>query len=275
MEGVHWPKDADYSLVAHRALRSNLSDLAAKGARPLGYFLGCVWPKTVERAAIDAFGRGLAACQEEFRVRLYGGDTTRHALAGAPATISVTVFGTPAKQGLILRSGAAAGDDLYVSGAIGDAMLALAAIKNGETPEEQLAARFWRPSPRIALGGALSGVASAAIDVSDGLLADIGHIAAASGLAAVVELRDIPLSEHGASYVAASRRRDDALISLASFGDDYEIAFSAPSAMRRSVDMAATVTKTPVCAHRRLKARRGRLRQRRRRRTPPQSARRI
>ncbi len=248
--GVHFlPKDP-LDLVARKLIRVNLSDLAAKGAKPLGYFLGCVWPAHTGRDAIEMFARGLREDNEAYRIALYGGDTTVHGSKNAPLTLSATLFGTPPKQGLTPRGGAEPGDDLYVSGTIGDAGLGLAALKKEfkftTVDKASLATRYQLPEPRLTFGAALAGLATAAIDVSDGLLADAGHIARASGLAATIEAVAIPRSPGAGAWIAAQQNRWRALSAIASFGDDYEILFAAPPAMRRSVTVAAKASRTEV-----------------------------
>ncbi|WP_411819990.1 thiamine-phosphate kinase [Hyphococcus formosus] len=248
--GVHFLAKDPLDLVARKLIRANLSDLAAKGAKPLGYFLGCVWPKHTDRASIEQFARGLAEDQERYRIGLYGGDTTVHSTKTGPLTLSATFLGTPPKQGMIPRSGASLGDDLYVSGTIGDAGLGLAALRKEfkftTVDKASLSSRYHLPEPRLTLGTALAGLATAAIDVSDGLIADAGHIARACGLRAEIDAVAIPRSAGAASWVAAQENRWRALATLASFGDDYEILFAAPPAMRRSITVASKASRTEV-----------------------------
>ena len=250
IEGVHFRKADPIDLVARKLLRVNLSDLAAKGAKPLGYFLTCAWPKSVTRQKIEKFVSGLSADQEAFRVALYGGDTTRHTLAAAPMSFSVTMFGAPPRQGITRRNGAKPGDDLWVTGAIGDAALGLAALEKREAcsaaNKKHLAARYQLPEPRITMGGALSGSASASIDVSDGLVADASHIARTSGCGFEIRAGDIPLSDAARGWLDNQEDADQAAAFLACGGDDYEILFTAPQRARRAVEMAAQVSKTPV-----------------------------
>lgn len=250
VEGVHFRSKDPLPLVARKALRVNLSDLAAKGARPLGYFLGCVWPAGVKEEAIAEFASGLREDQEQFRISLMGGDTTAHRQKGAPLTISITMIGQAGSAGMILRSDAKPGDDVYVSGTIGDAGLGLAALSGEIKPsaihKAHLVSRYQLPTPRVSLGGALGGHASAAIDVSDGLLADAGHIAGMSCVAMEISADRIPVSDAATAWVEKSEDSDRSLAMLASFGDDYEILFTAPQSRRRSIEMAAQVTKTPV-----------------------------
>jgi len=151
---------------------------------------------------------------------------------------------------MIMRHGAKAGDDFYVSGTLGDAKLGLLAEQKPQQLKTDDAGyfleRFWTPIPRLGLGGALAGVATSAIDVSDGLLADAGHLATQSKVGIQIDLDSIPLSVNLSAWLSGKRNRQSALLDAISFGDDYEIAFTAPKSMRRSVEMASNVTKTPV-----------------------------
>lgn len=250
LEGVHFRAKDSRSLVARKALRTNLSDLAAKGARPFGYLLGCVWPAGVKEEAIADFAAGLREDQDQYRLALLGGDTTAHGQKGAPFTVSITMIGAAGSSGMIRRSGAKIGDDVYVSGFIGDAGLGLAALSGELKPsaahKAYLAARYQLPTPRVSLGGALGGHASAAIDVSDGLIADARHIADQSGVAIEISADKIPVSEAASAWIGKQEDASAAFAALSSFGDDYEILFTAPAARRRSIEMAAQVTKTPV-----------------------------
>lgn len=250
VEGVHFRSKDPPDLVAKKALRANLSDLAAKGARPVGYFLGCVWPAGVKEETIADFVRGLSEDQELFRISLLGGDTTAHAAKGSPLTVSVTMFGAPASAGMIRRNGACVGDDVYVTGTIGDSGLGLRALEGAIKPaaaaKKFLIERYRLPVPRVAIGGALAGSASAAIDISDGLLADAGHVARTSGVALEISAERVPLSAPARAWLDSQDDRNAALADLAGMGDDYEILFTAPPSRRRSIDMAAQVTKTPV-----------------------------
>lgn len=250
VEGVHFRAKDKRGDVARKALRVNLSDLAAKGARPLGYFLGCVWPRGVKEEAIAEFAAGLREDQDLFKIALMGGDTAAHAVKGAPLTISVTMIGARGPAGMIRRAGAKPGDDVYVSGTIGDAGLGLAALSGELKPAPAhkafLVSRYQLPTPRLSLGGALGGHASASIDVSDGLIADAGHIAEQSSVSIDIQAEKIPLSAAAAAWLAKADAADAAFARLATFGDDYEILFTAPSSRRRSIEMASQVTKTPV-----------------------------
>lgn len=250
VEGVHFRAKDPRALVARKALRVNLSDLAAKGAKPAGYFLGLVLPLGVKEEAIADFAAGLAEDQDAFRISLMGGDTTVHAAKAAPLTISVTMIGAPGSAGFIARSGAKPGDDVYVSGTIGDAGLGLAALSGAFKPSAVdkafLVERYQLPTPRVLLGGALGGLATASIDISDGLLADGGHIAARSGVAIEIAADKLPLSDAAKHWLAKQDDNAQALAEIAGFGDDYEIFFTAPPARRRSVEMASQLTKTAL-----------------------------
>ena len=228
VEDVHFLSQDPPDLVARKLLRVNLSDLAAMGAAPLGYLVTAAWPRDRDEAWIAGFAEGLARDQEIFGISLLGGDTTA---TGGALTLSLTAIGTLPAGRSLRRGTARAGDLLFVSGAIGDAALGLKLLTgkmDGLTPkqEEGLIARYRLPEPRLALGQALleEGLATAAIDVSDGLAADIGHIAEISGLAARVEAEAVPLSETALQWVAGVPARRLALLGG---GDDYELAFAA------------------------------------------------
>lgn len=248
--GVHFLGSDPMDRVARKALRVNLSDLAAKGAKPVGYFLGLALPRAIDEAQIEAFAQGLSADQQEFKLSLYGGDTTVHAAQSAPLVVSVTIFGVAAKSGVVLRSGAAAGDDVYVTGTIGDGGLGLkAAQKPKGFPADDrayLIDRYQLPRPRLGIGSALGGLASASIDVSDGLIADLGHVARQSGVQIDLLVERAPLSTAATDWVARQPDRASAFLMLAGAGDDYEIAFTAPPSRRRAIDLASQLTKTPV-----------------------------
>jgi thiamine-monophosphate kinase len=227
VESVHFLPDDPPDLVARKALRVNLSDLAAKAARPLGYLLAIALPKSCDDAWLEGFAGGLAADQREFGIGLFGGDTDA---TPGPITIAITAIGAVSPGREILRAGAQPGDRLYVSGTLGDAALGLRALtgKLGALPEEDritLADRYRVPRPRLGLGRRLGGIAHAGLDISDGLVADLGHLCEASGVGAVVEQGRVPLSPAARRAVEG----DAALRMLAlGGGDDYELVFAAP-----------------------------------------------
>jgi thiamine-monophosphate kinase len=224
--GVHFLPDDPPDLVARKLLRVNLSDLAAMGARPLYYLLTTALPTALGADWVAGFAKGLAADQRRFGVALLGGDSV--ATTG-PAALSLTAIGEVEAGCEIRRNGARVGDDIWVSGTIGDAFLGLGA-RRGAYPQlaaedrAALIARFQVPEPRVALGPALAGIAHAMIDVSDGLLADLGHICETSHVAAIVGLDTLPLSP-AAQKLAASEPGLRA--QLAAGGDDYELLFAA------------------------------------------------
>ncbi len=226
IEGVHFLTGDPAGLVGRKLLRVNLSDLAAMGARPIGYLLAAALPRGIAAAWLDDFVRGLALDQQQFAVALVGGDTTA---TPGPMTLTVTAVGEAEPARLLRRAGARVGDDIYVSGTIGDAALGLRVLTGALTPAEPaaaalLVARYHLPEPRVTLGRRLVGIATAAIDVSDGLVADLGHVCVASRVAAEVSLTAVPLSAPARAAVLA----DPALVAaVLGGGDDYEIVFTA------------------------------------------------
>lgn len=222
IEGVHVPPQATASQAAVRLMRRNLSDLAAMGAAPWRYLLNLHLGACCDAAWLAEFCAALEQEQARFGVRLAGGDTTR---GSAHFHLSMTCLGLM-RHPPLLRSGAKPGDDLYVSGTLGDAALALAYL---DTPapnaaQQWLLGRYWRPEPRLALGEALHGIAHAAMDISDGLLLDLERLCMASGVGACVERAAIPLSPAARAEAA----RDDYWENIISGGDDYELLFAAP-----------------------------------------------
>ena len=231
-----------------KALRVNLSDIAAMGATPLGYLLGCAWPKGVREEYVALFAEGLRQDQSAYRLTAFGGDTTAHADPAAPLVVSVTAFGAAPQSGVLRRSGARPGDDVYVSGTIGDAGLGLDVHRARVvgTDAESLANRYLLPQPRLALGRSLAGVAAAAIDVSDGLLADAGHIAEQSGVRIDVDIDNAPLSPAARAWLDRQPNRREAIGFLLSCGDDYELLFTARPEQRKAIAEAAAAAATPV-----------------------------
>ena len=227
VEGRHFLAGTPAIDVAHQALGVNLSDLAAKGATPHSYTLDLVLPKGQEEAWIAAFVAGLADVQGRHGLFLLGGDT---AATDGPLTLAVTAFGLVPEGRMLTRGGARAGDDLWVSGTVGDGALGLLVARDGRTVagpagDRFLAGRYRRPQPRTALGRRLIGLATACADVSDGLAADVGHIAEVSGLSARIDGAAVPLS----AAARAALDADSALLeTILTGGDDYELAFTAP-----------------------------------------------
>lgn len=252
--GVHFLASDPPDLVARKSLRVNLSDLAAMGARPYGYTLALALPPGLgdPEAWLGSFCDGLRRDQEEFGIHLLGGDSVS---TPGPVTISVTAFGTVDRDRPLRRSGARPGDDLWVSGSIGDSALGLAVLTSASGPASEddafLAGRYHLPRPRTALGPALVGVASAALDVSDGLVQDAGHIARRSGVAVVIEAARVPLSPPASRRIDSrgGRGQDGSATALATAltgGDDYELLFSAPASARDGVAAAAAAAGVPV-----------------------------
>ncbi len=240
VEGRHFLPDADPFKLGHKALAVNLSDLAACGAKPLAFTLALALPQANE-AWLAPFSRGLLALADAHGCELVGGDTTR-----GPLNICITAFGEVPAGGMLLRSGARPGDDLYVSGTLGDARLALDVLRgNASLPPgllEVARARLEQPAPRVALGLALRGVATAAIDISDGLVGDLGHVLRASQVGASIETA----LAAGLMAVHGALDEDRQLDCVLSGGDDYELAFTAPPAQREAVRAAARAAGTTV-----------------------------
>lgn len=223
---VHFPAQAAPSDIAQRALAVNLSDLAAMGASPLAFTLALSLP-TVEESWLAAFSQGLAKSAAQYGVALIGGDTTR-----GPLSITVTVYGEIPEQLALYRRGACPGDGVFVNGSIGDSAYALAQMQAGAGNDDYFHNRFYTPEVDFALSQALRGKASAAIDISDGLLADLGHIAAASELAITVQADAIPLSD----ALLAKGERTQLLSDYAlSGGEDFRLAFTMPPAQAQTL----------------------------------------
>jgi thiamine-monophosphate kinase len=220
VEGRHFLPTVAPDRLGHKALAVNLSDLAACGAKPLGFTLALAMPRVDERF-LDGFARGLLALADAHECELIGGDTTQ-----GPLNLCITVFGELPQGQALLRSGARAGDDLYVSGTLGDARLALEVFRGTLTLAgdafERVRLAMERPQPRVALGLALRGIATSAIDVSDGLLGDLAHVLRRSGVGADLQVDSLPRSEVLAALPQALQRE----YTLAG-GDDYELVFSA------------------------------------------------
>jgi thiamine-monophosphate kinase len=229
VEGRHFLPDADPEALGHKTLAVNLSDLAAMGARPRWALLGGALPDADERW-LAAFTHGLFALADRFGVTLIGGDTTR-----GPRNLCVTIIGELPAGSALMRAGARAGDDVYVSGTVGDAMLALAALQGRTVLEAStlatLRARLERPEPRVDLGQRLRGRATAAIDVSDGLVGDLQHILERSGVGANIDVGAVPRGPALADKLAGDER-ELALECLLAGGDDYELCFTAAVAAR-------------------------------------------
>ena len=250
VESVHFLPGTAPELVARKLLRMNLSDLAAKAAEPFGYWLTVAWPAGWGEAERAAFARGLAEDGERFDVQLLGGDTVS---TTGPMTASVTALGYAPEGRAVRRRGARPGEVVMVSGSIGDGWLGLLAAR-GELEGEAdhlaaLAARYESPEPRLALRAVLLAHATACLDVSDGLIGDLAHLARASGVSVRLELDRTPLSEGATAWLAGQADRAGGLAQLASGGDDYELVFTVPEPAVAPVvagALAAGVALAPV-----------------------------
>ncbi|HEX8233110.1 MAG TPA: thiamine-phosphate kinase [Caulobacteraceae bacterium] len=258
VEGVHFLPGDPPDLVARKLLRVNLSDLAAKAAEPYGYFLSISWPGTWDVQVRERFAEGLARDQAEFGLKLFGGDTTS---TPGPFTASVAALGWAPEGRTVKRSGARPGDLLLVSGTIGDGWLGLLAARGElddlpDAERDRLAGRYRLPRPRLNLREALRRHAGAATDVSDGLLADAGHIADASGVALWLDLEMLPLSSAAAGWLQRQPDRSTALSALAAGGDDYEVVCTA-SAGDAHVMIGAAPADAPLTVIGRVEAGQG------------------
>jgi thiamine-monophosphate kinase len=248
IEGVDYFPDDPPFMVAQKLLRVNLSDLAAKGATPFGYLLTTALPLSHGEAWLEQFSAGLAADQKTFGIVLLGGDSSGNP---GPALLSATLIGRVATGKAILRSGAREGDTIYVSGTIGDSALGLA-VRKGEIGQgldaasrDYLVDRYRLPRPRVALGPKLVGIVHAMLDISDGLVADLGHLCAASQLGAVIRQPNIPLSPAGRAAVSSNPILNHAVMGG---GDDYELLFAAPAAAAGDIAQAASAGGVAVTA---------------------------
>lgn len=230
VEGVHFLAEDPLDTVAQKLLRVNLSDLAAKGAEPFGYLLACHWSERCGWPEREAFAQGLARDQKTFGISLLGGDTV---VTPGPASFSVTLLGWTPKGRVVGRNGARPGDAVFVTGQIGDGFLGLQAARGLlKLDPERLSAlveHYRRPMPQTAFGAVIREMASASLDVSDGLVADLGHIAEASGVGIEIDLELTPMSLAGHVWFEGRVDPQAALEQLATGGDDYEIAFTAPA----------------------------------------------
>jgi len=251
--GVHTLRHDPPDLIARKALRVNLSDLAAKGARPLGYMLALILPASTSAAWLARFAAGLAADQKRFGIPLLGGDLTR---TPGPPTVSITAIGEASRRKPLLRAGARLGDGVFVSGTIGDAALGLLVLKGGirTLPARHrrfLADRYHLPEPRLGLGRAVAGLATSAMDISDGLVGDLGHICAASGRGAEIDLAAVPVSP--AAKAAGARHA----LTRITGGDDYELLFTAPARAESRLRAIAKKAGVPIARIGHIVARRG------------------
>ncbi|MCX5514977.1 thiamine-phosphate kinase [Kaistia algarum] len=242
--GIHFFADDPPASIARKALRVNLSDLAAKGAEPIGYLLGLALPSDWTVDWMEAFSAALGEDQARYGIALLGGDTVR---AAGGLTLSITAIGSVPRGGMVRRSGARPGDAIVVSGTIGDAALGLrlrlGTIDPPEQGAEHLFDRYLHPQPRTALAGAIRRHAHAALDVSDGLMGDLSHMTCASKVTAVVDTALVPLSPAASAVLA----RDAAEItSVLTGGDDYEILAAVPPERLEAFHAEAIVAGVPL-----------------------------
>ncbi|MGA9666569.1 MAG: thiamine-phosphate kinase [Gallionella sp.] len=235
VSGIHFFPDADPFLLGHKTLAVNLSDMAAMGALPRWATLAIALPEANE-AWLERFSAGFFALAQQYGVELVGGDTAR-----GPLNLCVTIIGEIPKGKALLRSGARAGDEVWVSGRLGDAALALAHLQgNTALPEAEYAVcarALHQPQPRVSLGLALRGIANSAIDISDGLLADLGHILDTSNVGARIDLVKLPVS----LQISNNYKWPLAIQCALAGGDDYELCFTAPA--KRHADIISISTR--------------------------------
>jgi len=240
VSGTHFFPDVDPETLGHKSLAVNLSDMAAMGAMPYWATLALTLPQ-VNHDWLAAFAKGFFDLAEEFGVSLIGGDTTR-----GPLSLTVTIMGEVPAGAALRRGGAKAGNDIWVSGRIGDAALAVAhrhgRLKLDEADYREAVMRLYEPTPRVRLGQALRGLATSAIDISDGLLADLGHIGRLSKVGAKVELASIPVSPIGAKHIGTH----EGLTAIVAGGDDYELCFTAPVNSRDSIAELTDILGVPL-----------------------------
>jgi thiamine-monophosphate kinase len=241
VSGTHFFTDADPILLGHKTLAVNLSDMAAMGALPRWATLAISLPNT-NLVWLEKFSTGFFALAQQYGVELVGGDTTR-----GPLNLCVTIMGEVPRGCALLRSGARIGDEVWVSGTLGNSALALAHLQRRITLSDAefaaCAPALHQPQPRVALGLALRGLAHSAIDISDGLLADLGHILEASHVGAQLELTALPLSPAMRGYVGATEITRQCVLSG---GDDYELCFTAPAVRHTDVLRVAAQLDLPL-----------------------------
>ena len=250
VEGVHFLPDDPPDLIARKLLRVNLSDLAAKGAQPYGYFLNIAWAPGWDESRRTVFAQGLAQDQAAFALKLFGGDTVS---TPGPLALSATMMGWTSSGAMVKRSGARAGDVLLVSGMIGDGGLGLRAARGelanlGAEAVAALSSRYRLPEPRVGLRTVLRRFAAAAADVSDGLVADAANIVRASGCGVDITLDRMPLSKAAALWLVHQPDKAKARVDLATAGDDYEIVCAVRPKYEAAIIEAAHEAGIPMTA---------------------------
>ena len=247
VEGVHFPKDMYGADVAERLLRTNLSDIAAKAGVPLGYQLSVSMGADAMEQWIPAFAKGLQTTQDEYGCRLWGGDTTR---TDGPAVFSITMIGEVAAESMVRRAGASKGDDIWVTGILGDAKLGCDLVTNQRiepAPSGEhlfsFETAYWRPEPAFAYRRILKRFATSAADVSDGIMADVAHISKLSESCAALNFDALPFSLGAETWAEAQDNPVQARKILASFGDDYGVVFTSKVESRQAIFDAARTAK--------------------------------
>jgi thiamine-monophosphate kinase len=248
VEGVHFLPHERADRIARKLLRTNLSDLAAKGAEPYGCFLAVSWPSHYDSDARDLFAAALSEDLPHFGLALFGGDTTS---TPGPLTLSLTALGWVPQGQMIQRKGARIGDDLVVTGTIGDGYLGLMAAQGGiaslsAEQNDALEDRYHHPRPRLGLGEIMRAHVRACADISDGLAADAGHLAKASGGGALIDLEKVPLSEAALAWLAAQADPAAARLALVTGGDDYELVCALGPGQIEPFRLAAAALGLPV-----------------------------
>lgn len=250
VEGVHFPQGHYGGDTAEKLLRVNLSDLAAKGASPIGYMLSIAWPTSIDNAYFKGFSAGLRDVQEAYDFKLLGGDTI--SIEG-PMVVTATLIGEVPEGQMVMRNGAKVGDDIWVTGSIGDAYLGLQTVLGKTLDPEPNSEALWhfeeayfRPEPRLLFRKALRQYASSCADISDGFVADVGHIANASGVRFVIDADKIPFSKHVGSWLSGQLDEKVAFKTIVTAGDDYELAFTASADNAAQIRNAARAIKLRI-----------------------------
>lgn len=241
---VHFPGKADPALIAQRALAVNLSDLAAMGAEPLAFTLGLTLPQA-QPDWLESFSRGLEFMVQSYQCPLIGGDISK-----GPLSITIQVHGLLDRDRKLTRSGARVGDLVFVSGALGAAGLAVSLLNNGMSLDKAdrlpLHTAYYQPVPRLNLGQVSAGLASAGIDISDGLLADLGHICELSGVGIDVDASAIPVASAVKNFMSAMGDKSKGLHLALSAGDDYELLLTVPAAQQELLQQKAAEIAVPL-----------------------------
>ncbi len=237
---IHFHNEDPPSLIAHKALAVNVSDCVAKGAIPKHYWLGLAVPSGVDEVWLEAFAAGLASAQQDFGCVLAGGDTTK---IDGPLVLSLTVAGYVPEGKMIRRDGAVPHDDVYVSGVVGDASLGLWCLKNNESRFADLVKSYQMPKPPVALGPKLIDLANSSADVSDGLVADLGHLSSASNVRIKIIEPRIPLSDEARLLLA---NHPELRTRVWSGGDDYQIVFTASPEKRNDIEKIGNDAEVPI-----------------------------